>query len=62
MEHFNKHSFIGEQIWSAIKSLVSKDTYTKHRFEYIVNNKTIYCENYGNDCFAIREIKSKALC
>jgi len=55
MEHFNKHSFIGAQIWSAIKILTPE--HSKSRFEYNVGDKRVYCENYGNNSFAIRELK-----
>ena len=58
MEHFNKNSFIGEQVWSAIKILAGDKIYN-NRFEYSCNGKTIYCENYGNNSFGIREITSK---
>jgi len=55
MEHYNKNTFIGKSVWSAIKILAGNKA-KEMRFEYKSENRVIYCENYGNT-FAIRYIK-----
>ena len=51
MKHFNKNTFIGKAVWSAIVVL-AKGKAKELRFEYKAEGRRIYCENYGNT-FAI---------
>lgn len=55
MEHYNKHLFIGAQIWMAIQILAPEKSKYTGEFEYTVKGMTIYCVNYGST-FAIRQI------
>lgn len=59
MEHFNKDTFIGSQLWAAICILAPKETSSAvGEFIYEAEGKTILCQNYGKT-FGIKEIPYK---